>query len=410
VDQWQRQMASVIKRGHVAAMSIAKGGREQVTQSDWGRTAQIVRTQYDYLYRFARQLEDGRPVHGGTIARAKMYALAATGTYENQLRRDDLDAGYDVERRILHSVNPCRNCVKYAAMGWQSAGVLPGIGQRCQCLTRCRCTFERYQSEQSRRKRKKVGVKREPKEPPPGRKPDVAPPEPIEPTSRPPATIGELKSRMEGKGSFRAEKIEVSKYVRELQNPGTEVVMMHSMEKGEEFYSMDWNGSRWYYRDSGPDSPLVHTLHRVGMLSVDLPENLTKHTGRVVYSSQSNMHDAEWAVRYNTPGFKSHATGGSGGIVVYNDSPIEAGTLIHEMGHNLADAKYGNTAPPPWSEYRKAMDTGESPPSIYGMNSPDEDFADSVKKHFMESSSFQTHQPRRHAVVKRLLEESDYGG
>jgi hypothetical protein len=75
VDQWQRQMASVIKRGHVAAMSIAKGGREQVTQSDWGRTAQIVRTQYDYLY--------------------PLSVRATTGGREAGPRRDDR-AGQDV--------------------------------------------------------------------------------------------------------------------------------------------------------------------------------------------------------------------------------------------------------------------------------------------------------------------------
>lgn len=154
ISEWQEGMASLIKRGHVAATAIAKGGHEQVDQAGWGRTGQILRVQYQYLQRFADQLEQGRPVNGGTVARAQMYAIAPTSTFENLLRADDIEAGFDVERRILHSVNPCRNCVKYAAMGWQPAGILPGIAQRCQCLTRCRCTFERYRSQESRRKRR----------------------------------------------------------------------------------------------------------------------------------------------------------------------------------------------------------------------------------------------------------------
>jgi hypothetical protein len=150
--RWQKGMADMIKRGHSAATMIARGGKVQVRKSDWGRTGQIIRRQYQYLQGFANELEAGLPITGRVINRAKMYAVAPTGTYENMLREDDIKAGFDVERRILHSVNPCKSCVRYRNMGWQPAGKLPGIGQRCQCKSRCRCTFERYRSSSRRPK------------------------------------------------------------------------------------------------------------------------------------------------------------------------------------------------------------------------------------------------------------------
>jgi hypothetical protein len=154
IGSWQAKMEGIIKRSHTAAASIAKGGWKQAGPRDWSRVGNIVKEQYAYLARFARQLEDGRPLSRGTIVRAQMYGLAATGTYEEILREDDLKNGFDEERRLLHSVESCPQCLEYAQRGWQPAGQLPGIGKASQCLTRCRCTFERRRSQASRERRK----------------------------------------------------------------------------------------------------------------------------------------------------------------------------------------------------------------------------------------------------------------
>jgi hypothetical protein len=161
IGSWQAKMEGIIKRSHTAAASIAKGGWKQAGPRDWSRVGNIVKEQYAYLARFARQLEEGRPLSRGTIARAMMYGLAATGTYEEILREDDLREGFDEERRLLHSTESCPQCLEYNAgakpgnnLGWKPAGQLPGIGQASQCLTRCRCTFERRRSQASRDRRR----------------------------------------------------------------------------------------------------------------------------------------------------------------------------------------------------------------------------------------------------------------
>lgn len=142
IEQWHLSMEDAVKRGHLAATMIAKGGRDQVKAADWARAGREIKRQYTYLYRFARQLEAGRPLNGGTVARARMYALAPTKTYEATARLDFIRSGYTRERRLLHSQESCKQCIQYAALGWQAIGTLPGVGEKSQCLVRCRCTFK----------------------------------------------------------------------------------------------------------------------------------------------------------------------------------------------------------------------------------------------------------------------------
>jgi hypothetical protein len=154
IQSWQAEMEKLIKKTHTAATAIAKGGWEQANSKDWGSTGAVIRDEYRYLARFARQLEEGRPVNGGTIARAEMYGLAATGTYEAILREYDIQAGFDEEARRLHSFESCPECLEYAARGWRPAGELPGIGEGSSCLSRCRCTFARRRSQASKDRKK----------------------------------------------------------------------------------------------------------------------------------------------------------------------------------------------------------------------------------------------------------------
>lgn len=189
IGAWHLKMEGHIKRVHTGAAAIAKGGWKQAKGSDWAQAGREIKEQYQYLYRFARQLEAGRPVNGGTVARAQMYGLSATKTYEGILRRDDLADFFDLEMRVLHSVVPCERCSYYASLGWQTAGFLPNIGEQCQCLTRCRCTFERKRSKEAQKRRKdsRPKVPKPPaiRKPPPQKPPPVVIPRPVPKPPRP---------------------------------------------------------------------------------------------------------------------------------------------------------------------------------------------------------------------------------
>lgn len=138
---WQTQMRNEIRDAHNNAAMIARGGRDQMTPADWGRTGRELRTQYEYLDKWAADIASGKaPLDGRANVRARLYGNASRGTYEQQRRAMAADRGNQLERRILHAAESCTDCIDYAGRGWQPIGTLPRIGQSI-CRTNCKCTF-----------------------------------------------------------------------------------------------------------------------------------------------------------------------------------------------------------------------------------------------------------------------------
>ena len=139
---WQLQMRNEIRNMHNAAAMVAKGGRDQMTNADWGRTGRELRTQYEYLDKWAADIASGKaPLDGRANVRAQLYGDASRSTYEQNRRATAATNRSQLERRILHAAESCADCLQYAALGWQPIGTLPRIGQS-QCRTNCKCTFE----------------------------------------------------------------------------------------------------------------------------------------------------------------------------------------------------------------------------------------------------------------------------
>lgn len=144
LPEWQIRMERQLKALHAMAGAVAAGGWQRATSADWSVVGRRLRAEYGYLDRFAREIANGLPLDARFLARAAMYASAASGTYEAVLRRADLATGRVLEeRRAIHSGHPCGPCKGYAALGWRPPGTLPGIGEACACLSRCRCSFRR---------------------------------------------------------------------------------------------------------------------------------------------------------------------------------------------------------------------------------------------------------------------------
>ena len=138
---WQLQMRTEIRNMHNAAAMVAKGGRDQMTYADWGRTGRRLRDQYAYLDKWAADIASGKvPLDGRLAQRAKLYGNAARGTYEQERRAVGVEKGNTQEMRILHAKESCSDCIEYAALGWQPIGTLPQIGDSV-CRQNCACTF-----------------------------------------------------------------------------------------------------------------------------------------------------------------------------------------------------------------------------------------------------------------------------
>lgn len=82
IQQWTESMRNEIKTNFINEYLLAHGGRESMTQADWGRIGQMVRTQYQYLDNFAADVAGGDMSEKAIAARARMYVEASSQAFE----------------------------------------------------------------------------------------------------------------------------------------------------------------------------------------------------------------------------------------------------------------------------------------------------------------------------------------
>lgn len=81
--QWREGMRLVIKQTYIDQYVMAKGGRGQLTQADYGRIGALVKEQYKFLQGFERDLKNGQMTSAGQVAyRAALYVDSATSSFE----------------------------------------------------------------------------------------------------------------------------------------------------------------------------------------------------------------------------------------------------------------------------------------------------------------------------------------
>lgn len=144
LPEWEASMRDFIRQEYITAMELAKGGREFITQSDWGWMGSELKKQYQFLNNFAKDIAANPEawMNGRLDARMNLYKESAYSVLENAMRREAERQGFDEERRILGATDKhCPDCLEAAAQGWQSIGTLPAIGDSV-CITNCKCEFE----------------------------------------------------------------------------------------------------------------------------------------------------------------------------------------------------------------------------------------------------------------------------
>ena len=142
-DQWQESVREAIKAAHIQNAIIGKGGRDNMTASDFGKVGQRLRQEYSYLQGFARDLLEQKISTPMALARISLYAESTRGSYWQGSELRQQERGYSLMRRVLDPMaEHCDDCIRYARAGIVSIGSLPLPGQRCACRARCRCSVE----------------------------------------------------------------------------------------------------------------------------------------------------------------------------------------------------------------------------------------------------------------------------
>lgn len=100
-DDWQTLMRQYVKDEHIRMGVLARGGRDQMTPSDWGTVGATLRDQYGYLQGFTDRIALGELSEAQIAANSKMYINAAREAYERINLKVQREAGYDEMAWIL---------------------------------------------------------------------------------------------------------------------------------------------------------------------------------------------------------------------------------------------------------------------------------------------------------------------
>lgn len=113
-QQWTLEARQEIKKTFIAQYVVGHGGRESMTQADWGRLGSMLKGQYGYLRGFEQDLIAGKLSEGQAKTRLQMYFNASRQAYEQ---------GRAYARGVLR------------------LPAYPGDGTTV-CLSNCQCTWE----------------------------------------------------------------------------------------------------------------------------------------------------------------------------------------------------------------------------------------------------------------------------
>jgi hypothetical protein len=150
-ESWYDTMRSEIKNQYITQYLTGIGGRNNMTQADWGRIGGMIADQYRYLERFYAEVQTGELSAEEIDRRARMYINSAREALSRSNRESHKIAGYTKKHWVLGPTeNHCKNCPAFDALGWvdidyryevDGREAIPGNGAT-ECLTSCQCHEE----------------------------------------------------------------------------------------------------------------------------------------------------------------------------------------------------------------------------------------------------------------------------
>jgi hypothetical protein len=141
LEQWQIGVAYELKDAHLAQAMYAVGGKNNMTQANYGRVGGTLADEYRYLANFANDIASGNVSEAQALARIKQYGNATQASYWREYR--------NATKELIHwNLNPAEHCGDCLTLAGGSPykpnelSQVPGDGAT-QCRGNCRCTLSR---------------------------------------------------------------------------------------------------------------------------------------------------------------------------------------------------------------------------------------------------------------------------
>jgi len=134
LQQWTLNMRQEIKRTYLAEYEAGIGGRNMMTQSDFGRVGGMLKRQYEYLNNFAEEVRQGKLSVAQIKLRARMYIDSATQSFERSRSISqgvpDLPQYPGDGKTVCRSNCKCNWKIERVEFGWNCYWKL-GVAEHC---------------------------------------------------------------------------------------------------------------------------------------------------------------------------------------------------------------------------------------------------------------------------------------
>ncbi len=135
ISEFESSMRQHIRDVHLAEYALGRGGREVMTQADFGRTGYYLRDQYAYLRAFRDDIVAGKLTDEQIAARARLYTEDAIGAFERGRLAAFEAAGVQYVKYVTAGERTCGVCLPDSGKIFNIREV-PAIPRHM----RCRCT------------------------------------------------------------------------------------------------------------------------------------------------------------------------------------------------------------------------------------------------------------------------------
>lgn len=148
---WFQSMRSEIKNEYTRQYLTGAGGRNNMTQADWGSVGGMVADQYRYLNDMLAEIEAGNLSDLQIAARARMYINSAKEAFYRSSEGRHKVAEYSEKFWKLGATeNHCADCPGFEGLGWVDIDFKYKVGRKVaypgngatECLTNCDCKLQ----------------------------------------------------------------------------------------------------------------------------------------------------------------------------------------------------------------------------------------------------------------------------
>jgi hypothetical protein len=143
-SEFETRFQRELKNTGLQAAAAGAGGKDNLSNSDYGKVGNVLSQSYRRLNGFTQSLANGDLTLAQALARAEQYANQSIEPFYHSRKGSDARSGKTQARRWLGAnFNHCADCISLSTNGaWLPIEEVTPNAVNCRCGSRCKCGYQ----------------------------------------------------------------------------------------------------------------------------------------------------------------------------------------------------------------------------------------------------------------------------